>query len=108
MANTEAEPATWAALLFTPAEDGAGAAVFEDDRFPGHRTFLSQMEEAGYLIAAGPMLDEDGAGMTILRLPGEGRLAEIEQLARTDTSVSSGLFEVAVRPWRVFFAPGVA
>lgn len=102
---------TWAALFFTPA-DGQGPAVFEDERFPGHVAFLNQMQEAGYLIAAGPTLDPEGAaltgsGMTILRLPGDGRLEEIERLARQDTSVSSGLFEVIVRPWRVFFAPGV-
>ena len=101
------EPATWAALLFTPA-DGQGAAVFEDERFAGHVAFLNEMGEAGYLVAAGPMLDHDGTGMTILKLPGEGRLEEIEQLAKTDTSVSSGLFEATIRPWRVFFAPGVA
>ncbi len=99
-------PATWAALLFTPA-DGQGAAVFEDERFAGHIAFLNEMEAAGYLVAAGPMLDHDGTGMTILRLPGEGRLDEIERLAQQDTSVSSGLFELTVRPWRVFFAPGV-
>lgn len=107
MAQNESDPYTWAALLFTPA-DGQGAAVFEDERFPGHIAFLNQMEQAGYLIAAGPMIDEEGSGMTILRLPGEDRLDEIERLARADTSVSSGLFELTIRPWRVFFAPGVA
>ena len=106
-AGPEPEPATWAALLFTPAED-QGAEVFEDERFGGHIAFLNLMEDSGYLVAAGPMLDEDGAGMTILRLPGEGRLEEIERLAEVDTSVSSGLFRVRVRPWRVFFTPGVA
>jgi uncharacterized protein YciI len=99
-------PATWAALLLTPAED-QGAAVFEDERFGGHIAFLNLMEDSGYLVAAGPLLDQDGAGMTILRLPGAGRLDEIERLAYVDTSVSSGLFEVTVRPWQVYFAPGV-
>lgn len=101
------EPATWAALQFTPAE-GQGAAVFEDERFPGHIAFLELMDDSGYLVAAGPMLDEPGAGMTILRLPGAGRLDEVRRLAEVDTSVSSGLFHVQVRPWQVYFAPGVA
>ncbi len=105
--DVEPAPATWAALLFTPAED-QGAAVFEDERFAGHIAFLNQMEEAGYLVAAGPMLDHDGSGMTILKLPGEGRLEDAERLAHEDASVSSGLFEVNIRPWRVFFAPGLA
>ncbi len=99
-------PSTWAALLSTPAED-QGAAVFDDERFPGHIAFLNEMEEAGYLVAAGPLTDQDGAGMTILRLPGDGRIDEVERLARADASVTSGLFAVTVRPWRVFFAPGV-
>ena len=105
--QAEPEPATWAALLFTPAE-GQGAEVFEDERFPGHIAFLELMEDSGYLVAAGPMLDEPGAGMTILKLPGKGRLDEVRRMADVDTSVSSGLFEVQVRPWQVFFAPGVA
>lgn len=103
---TEPAAATWAALLFTPA-DGQGAAVFEDERFPGHIAFLGQMEEAGYLVAAGPMPDEDGSGMTIIRLPGDGRLEDVRHLARGDASVRSGLFRVSIRPWRVLVAPGV-
>ena len=104
--DDELEPATWAALFFTPAEN-QGAEVFEDERFGGHIGFLNLMADSGYLVAAGPLLDEDGAGMTILRLPGEGRLDEIERLPQVDTSVSSGLFDARVRPWRVFFAPAV-
>ena len=99
-------PATWAALIFTPAE-GQGAAVFEDERFGGHIAFLNEMQEAGYLIAAGPLLDDDGSGMTVLRLPGEGRIDDIEQLASEDASVAAELFSVRIRPWQVFFAPGV-
>lgn len=103
----EPEPATWAVLLFTPAE-GQGAEVFEDERFPGHIGFLNLMDDSGYLVAAGPLPDEPGAGMTILRMPGEDRLDEIRRMAEVDTSVSSGLFTVRVRPWQVYFAPGVA
>ena len=103
----EPEPTTWAALFFTPAE-GQAAAAFEDERFGGHIAFLNQMEEDGYLFAAGPLLDEHGSGMSVLKLPGEGRIAEIERLAHEDTSVSSGLFNVRVRPWNVFFAPRVS
>lgn len=102
----EPEPATWAVLLFTPAE-GQGAEVFEDERFPGHIGFLNLMDDSGYLVAAGPLPDDPGAGMTILRLPGDDRLDEIQRLAEVDTSVSSGLFHVQVRPWQVYFSPGV-
>ncbi|HEX3614908.1 MAG TPA: hypothetical protein VHU61_00095 [Solirubrobacteraceae bacterium] len=104
--DLDPQPATWAALFFTPA-DRQGTAVFEDERFGGHIAFLNQMQEAGHLVAAGPLIEEQGSGMTILRLPGEGRLNEIERLAHADTSVSSGLFAVTIKPWQVFFAPGV-
>ena len=72
--EVEPEAATWAALLFTPAE-GQGAAVFEDERFPGHIAFLELMEDSGYLVAAGPMLDEDGAVFIarVVRGVGDGR-----------------------------------
>lgn len=46
--------------------------------------------------------DPDGEGMTILRLPGAGRLAEAILLAtEDDVSVATGFLEVTVRPWRV-------
>jgi uncharacterized protein YciI len=98
-------PSTWAALLFTPAE-GQGAEVFDDERFAGHIGFLNLMEDSGYLVAAGPLLDDAGTGMTVLRLPGEDRMEEVERLADVDTSVSSGLFSVRVRPWQVHYGPG--
>jgi uncharacterized protein YciI len=67
------------------------------------------MREAGYLVAAGPLADEDGAGMTILRLPGVNRLDEARRLAtEEDLSVASGFFTVAVRPWHVVLTPGPA
>ena len=97
---------TWAALLFTPAA-GQGAAVFEDERFAGHIAFLNQMEAGRLSRGRRPDARSRRHGMTVLRLPGEGRLDEIERLAQEDASVSSGLFDVTVRPWRVFFAPGV-
>ena len=39
--------------------------------------FLNRMHEAGYLVAAGPLTDAAGEGMTILRLPGAGRLGGV-------------------------------
>lgn len=60
------------------------------------------MHEAGYLVAAGPMTDAAGEGMTILRLPWTGRLASETMLAtEDDASVAGGFFSVTVRPWQV-------
>jgi uncharacterized protein YciI/uncharacterized protein YndB with AHSA1/START domain len=94
---------TWVALLHRPGPQApSGGSVFEDPSFAKHAEFLARMDEQGYLVAAGPMLDEDGAGMTILRLPGPGRLDEATHLAtEDDRSVRDGFFSVSVRPWRV-------
>ena len=68
----------------------------------GPQTAFDRMREAGYLVAAGPMMHAAGEGMTILRLPGTGQLARATMLAtEDDTSVSQGFFSVTVRPWQV-------
>jgi uncharacterized protein YciI len=60
------------------------------------------MREAGYLVAAGPLVDRPGEGMTILRLPGADQMERATRLAtEDDQSVASGFFTVAVRPWQV-------
>ena len=93
---------TWVALFHRPAEPAAGGAVQSDPRFGDHLAFLRRMDEAGYLVAAGPLADRPGEGMTVLRLPGEDRLAEATRLAtEDDVSVASGFFTVEVQPWRV-------
>ncbi|HEX3540354.1 MAG TPA: YciI family protein [Acidimicrobiales bacterium] len=102
---------TWVALLHRPGPAApAQGSVFDDPRFADHISFLRRMNDAGYLIAAGPMvaLDEDpsGEGMTVLRLPGADRYEEAERLARQDdASVAAGFFEVTVRRWRVVMQP---
>ena len=94
---------TWVALLHRPgpaAPETAG--LLEDPRFAEHAAFISRMRDAGYLVAAGPLTDEPGAGMTILRLPGAGRLERAAQLAtQDDASVACGFLAVTVRPWQV-------
>ena len=97
---------TWVALMHRPGpaapQDGSLAG---DPRFGQHFAFLTRMREAGYLVAAGPLTDEDGAGMTILRLPGADRLDEARRLAtEEDSSVAGGFFAVVVRPWQVMLA----
>jgi uncharacterized protein YciI/uncharacterized protein YndB with AHSA1/START domain len=94
-------PSTWVALWHRPGP-GAPANVFADPRFADHVAFLDRMNEAGFLVAAGPLPDIDGEGLTILRLPGDGLLQRATQLAtEDDLSVSGGLLAVTVRPWRV-------
>lgn len=90
---------TWVALLHHATIDGS---VFADPRFAEHAAFLARMADAGYLVAAGPLGDEPGSGMTVLRFPGDDRFDDAVALAtRSDASVVDGLFEVTVRPWSV-------
>jgi uncharacterized protein YciI len=93
---------TWVALVHRPADSSVAGGVFTHPRFGDHVAFLKRMAGAGYLVAAGPLPDRPGEGMTILRLPGEDRLSEATRLAtEDDASVASGFFTVEVRPWRV-------
>jgi len=101
--GSDADEATWVALLHRagPAAE-PGVSIFAQPQFREHVGFLQRMASQGYLVAAGPLPDEDGAGMTILRLPGAGQLAEATRLAtEDDASVASGFFTVTVRPWQV-------
>jgi uncharacterized protein YciI len=94
---------TWVALLHRPGPEAPRTgSLFEDPRFGQHVAFLNRMREAGYLVLAGPLADADGEGMTILRLPGPGRLGTAIRLANEDdASVAGGFLTVAVRPWLV-------
>jgi len=94
---------TWVALMHRPGPRAPrSGSVLEDPRFGEHVAFLNRMRAAGYLVAAGPLADADGEGMTILRLPGPGRLGTATRLANEDdTSVASGFLSVTVRPWLV-------
>lgn len=99
---------TWVALLHRPGatapDDGA---VTEDPRFGEHIAFLNRMRAAGYLVAAGPLSDAVGEGMTVLRLPGVGQLDRAAELATSgDGSVAGGLLAVTVRPWQVVMTAG--
>jgi uncharacterized protein YciI len=96
------------ALLHRPGPAApAGAALFGDPGFAEHVAFLTRMRDAGYLVAAGPLTDVPGEGMTILRLPGAGQLDRATELAtKDDSSVAGGFFTVTVRPWQVMFQAG--
>ena len=59
-------------------------------------------DESGFAGVIKALADADGEGMTVLRLPGPGRLGTATRLANEDaTSVASGFLSVTVRPWLV-------
>jgi uncharacterized protein YndB with AHSA1/START domain/uncharacterized protein YciI len=84
-----------------PAAD-PDTVLFSQPGFGEHMEFIYRMRERGYLVAAGPLTESDGEGMTVLRLPADAGLAEATRLAtEDDRSVASGFFTVEVRPWQV-------
>lgn len=83
-----------------PATPPSG--VFSSPDFRKHLAFLGSLREAGVLVAAGPLPDEAGAGMTIVRARGSAAAVRIIDRAQLDDgAVAAGLLDVRVRPWRV-------
>jgi uncharacterized protein YciI len=99
---THADGETWVALVHRPGPEAPTESLFDAPGFADHVAFLARMHEAGYLVAAGPLPDRPGEGMTILRLPGADQMDRAIRLATNDDlSVASGFFTVEVRPWQV-------
>jgi uncharacterized protein len=98
------EPRQWFVLLHQPGpEVPAGTSVFDHPGIADHYAFLQRRRDDGSLVAAGPLVDTDGEGMTILATDSEQtawRLAE-----QDDQSVRDGVLKVTVRPWQVVMAP---
>jgi uncharacterized protein YciI len=94
------EPRTWYVLQHRPGPAlPADQSVFDHPGFAEHVAFLQRRIAAGELVAAGPLADEDGAGMTVLDVES---LDEATRLATLDDqSVVAGVLAVAVRPWNV-------
>jgi uncharacterized protein YciI len=86
-----------------------GGSLSDTAGFRLHREFLDGLDARGVLVLAGPLLDEPGAGMTILRLPAMWRHLDVRALAtEEDRAVSSGYLTVTVRPWRVVMTGALA
>jgi uncharacterized protein YciI len=94
------EPRVWYVLQHSPGPAlPAGASVMDQPGIAEHYAFLQRRLAAGELVAAGPLADGVGEGMTVLDVASED---EAQRLAREDdASVREGLLTVVVRPWRV-------
>jgi uncharacterized protein YciI len=94
------EPAQWQVLQHTPGPrwDPARRAA-EQPGIEQHYAFVAGLLERGLLVAAGPLRDVDGHGMTVTRF---ASLRAAEHAAtREDRSVAGGLLAVRERPWSV-------
>jgi uncharacterized protein YciI len=83
----------------------AHESVFSRPEFAEHVAFLNRLHAEGVLVAAGPLPDEAGAGMTVVRTPATTEAEEIVRLAtEDDRCVAAGVLSVRVRPWDVMFS----
>lgn len=86
-----------------PRLDEAGAAALQN----AHMAHLAGLHDAGHLLAAGPLRDEELRGLSILRVDPARAL----ELKETDPAVRAGLYSVRAVPWLVpagllTFSPG--
>lgn len=97
------EARTWYVLQHRPGPAvPPGQRVFDQPGIADHYAFLQRVAAAGNLIAAGPLTDVDGDGMTVIQAES---LPAATELAESDASVRAGVLVVSVRPWRVVLAP---
>ncbi|HET6311178.1 MAG TPA: YciI family protein [Candidatus Nitrosotalea sp.] len=76
-----------------PVLDDEAAARLQN----AHMAHLAELHEAGHLLAAGPLLDENFRGLSILNVePDRAR-----ELKEADPAVRAGRFSVKVIPWIV-------
>ncbi|MFL5759569.1 MAG: YciI family protein [Thermomicrobiales bacterium] len=62
-----------------------------------HMAHLAELHEAGYLLAAGPLFDEQFRGLSIYNVDPE----KARELTEQDPAVRAGRFSVEVLPWIV-------
>jgi uncharacterized protein YciI len=80
-----------------------GASVFDHPGINEHHAFLQRRAADGTLVAAGPLLDSPGDGMTVLAVEDEATARQLAE--QDDASVRAGVLTVSVRPWHVVLAP---
>ncbi len=85
---------TWLVLrLDAPVLDEATSAALQD----AHMAHLADLHEAGHLLAAGPLFDDEFRGLSILNVDPE----QARALKEADPAVRAGRYSVKVVPWMV-------
>jgi uncharacterized protein YciI len=93
----------WYTLVHRPGAAISGdQTVFAHPDFAEHVAFLNRLAERGVLVAAGPLPEQPGTGMTEVKV--NGAEVDLTELSNTDDqSVVRGLLTVDVQPWDVKF-----
>jgi uncharacterized protein len=76
-----------------PVLDDEAAAALQD----AHMAYLSDLHDAGHLLAAGPVGDDEIAGLSILSVPPD----EARALKEADPAVQAGCYTLTVAEWLV-------
>jgi uncharacterized protein YciI len=80
-------------------------SVFDHPGIADHLAFLRRRIDDGSLVAAGPLEQRSGEGMTVLAV---ASLDEARRLAETDDgSVVAGVLAVEVQVWQVVMDNGL-
>src|SRR5262249_45591688 len=74
-----------------PEHDAAEATALQD----AHLAYIAALHEAGDLVAAGPLADDELRGLSIFSADPERARA----LAEADPAVKAGRFSIRVLPW---------
>jgi uncharacterized protein len=87
------------ALLIRPDDPPELSAEEDAALQDAHMAHLSDLHDAGKLLAAGPLRDSDGRyrGLSILSVSP----AEAQALKEADPAVQAGVFRVITLPWMV-------
>ena len=85
---------TWLVLRpDAPILDEATSAALQD----AHMAHLADLHEAGHLLAAGPLFDDEFRGLSILNVDPE----QARALKEADPAVRAGRYSVKAVPWMV-------
>ena len=76
-----------------PVFDDETAAALQD----AHMSHLADLHEAGHLLAAGPLFDEQFRGLSILNVDPE----QARALKERDPAVQAGLYSIQTIAWIV-------
>jgi len=100
----ELPEAGWFVLRHRPGPAiNDGDSVFAHPGFAEHVAFLERLDSRGLLVAAGPLPEEPGSGMTVVRVPAGDDVDVFELATSDDLSVVRGVLRVEVSPWAVRF-----
>ncbi|MBV9718482.1 MAG: hypothetical protein JOZ77_04140 [Candidatus Eremiobacteraeota bacterium] len=90
------------AVLYKPGSRWNDQLPFHEQVGVGdHRDFLTKQYEAQTLAFGGPFLDNSG-GLSVFQA---ASLEQLEDILRTDQSVTTGLLEFEIRPYHLGFKP---